>query len=176
MKLKTHKMVCAGLVLAFGLILPYFFHMMGIAGAIFLPMHIPVLIGGLLLGPKYGVILGIITPLLSSVLTGMPPIYPIGISMSFELAAYGFVTGYLYKYKNYNIYSALIPAMIVGRLISGIATYILLSFGGKVFILNAFLGAAFIKSIWGIIIQIMFIPMIVKLLEKGRRVVGIDDV
>ena len=174
MKTKTQNLVSGGLLLAFGLILPYFFHMLGMAGPIFLPMHIPILLGGLILGPKYGVILGVITPLLNSVLTGMPPIYPVGISMSFELAAYGFITGYLYRNKNYNIYLALIPAMIVGRFVSGITTYILLSFGGKLFILNMFLVAAFIKSIWGILIQIMFIPMIVKVLEKSKRMVGIN--
>lgn len=174
MKSKTQNLVSAGLLLAFGLVLPYFFHMFGMAGGIFLPMHIPILLGGLLLGPKYGMILGVLTPLLSSVLTGMPPVYPIGISMAFELAAYGFITGYLYKNKNLNIYLALIPAMIVGRFVSGITIYILLAFGGKTFVLNMFLGTAFIKSIWGILIQIMFIPMIVKLLEKSKKVVWIN--
>lgn len=170
MKTKTHNLVSASLLLAFGLLLPYFFHMTGMAGPIFLPMHIPVLLGGLLLGPRYGLILGIITPLLNSLLTGMPPIYPTGVSMTFELATYGFITGYLYRNRNYNIYLALIPAMLLGRLVSGIATYLLLSFGGKLFVLKMFLGSAFVKSIWGILIQIAFVPMIVKVLEKSREI------
>lgn len=62
------------------------FHLIGMTGPITLPMHIPVLIGGLLLSPL-ALLLGIVTPVVSSLLTGMPVIYPMAIIMAFELGA-----------------------------------------------------------------------------------------
>ncbi|RKD22183.1 Protein of unknown function [Caminicella sporogenes DSM 14501] len=165
---KTNELVKASLFLSLGLILPYAFHATGMAGPIFLPMHIPVLLCGFVLGERYGVMIGFITPFLNSFLTGMPPLYPVAISMGFELATYGFITGYLYKNKRVNVYISLIIAMIIGRFISGIANYLLLTLGGKVFVFKMFLMSAFIKSIWGILIQIVFIPIIIKAIEKRK--------
>ena len=166
MKFKTKKLVLTSLFLALGLILPYFFHTLGLAGPVFLPMHIPVLIGAMLLGPRYGVILGLFVPLLSSMLTGMPILYPVAISMAFELATYGLVSGYLYKTKRVNVYISLIIAMILGRVVSGVSMYYLLSFVEKPFILKMFLVGVFIKAVWGITIQLLFIPVLVKYLKK----------
>ena len=46
---KTKTMILAALCFALGLVLPSAFHMIG-AGTVFLPMHIPVLICGLVCG------------------------------------------------------------------------------------------------------------------------------
>ncbi|WDC85416.1 hypothetical protein PL321_08825 [Caloramator sp. mosi_1] len=61
----------------------------------------------------------------------MPPIYPVAVAMAFELATYGFVSGYLYKRRKINLFVSLIVAMFLGRLVSGIANYILLTSMGK---------------------------------------------
>lgn len=169
MKFKTNDMVKASIFLALGLILPYFFHLMGMAGTVFLPMHIPVLLCGFILGSRYGLIVGLVTPLLSSVLTGMPPIYPIGISMCLELAMYGFISGFLYKEKGLNIFIALIIAMLAGRAVSGVANYALFTMGGKPFVFKMFLTGSFVKGMWGILIQLIFIPIIMKALEKTNK-------
>ncbi len=168
MNYKTNQMVQASVFIAFGLIIPYIFHTTGLAGAIFLPMHIPVLLCGFILGERYGTIVGLITPLLNSVLTGMPPIYPTGLSMALELGTYGFASGYTYKNKKYNVILSLIIAMLAGRLVSGIANYLLFFMIGKQYLLPMFLTAAFVKPIWGIIIQLILIPVIVKLIESQR--------
>ncbi|GAA0086870.1 ECF transporter S component [Clostridium sp. CTA-7] len=174
MNVKTNNMVKASLFIALGLIFPYIFHLTGMAGPIFLPMHIPVLLCGLMLGPKYGLIIGFITPLLNSVITGMPPIYPTGISMAFELATYGFVGGFLYKKKNINMFISLILSMILGRFVSGIAMFTMLTVGGKSFVLKMFLTSAFITSIPGIVIQLILIPIVVKISEntKGMKTIN----
>ena len=72
--MKTRKLTFASLCLSTALLLPQLFHLLGLqqAGQIFLPMHIPVLLSGLLLGWHYGALLGFMTPLLSFLLTGMP--------------------------------------------------------------------------------------------------------
>ena len=60
-------------------------------------MHIPVLIAGFVCGGPYGLVVGFVTPILNSVISGMPPMFPYAVVMSFELAAYGLMTGLLYK-------------------------------------------------------------------------------
>lgn len=174
MESNTKELVKGGLFLALGLILPYIFHFTGMPGNMLLPMHIPVLLCGFILGERYGLIIGFITPLINSVLTGMPPIYPTAISMAFELACYGWLSGYLFRKKSWNIYLCLILAMIFGRLISGFANYVLLGFVGKPFVLKLFMISTFVKPVWGILIQIIIIPIIVKAIEKNSKVVSLN--
>ena len=61
------------LYLALAILLPIGFHAFGFAGRIFLPMHIPVLLAGFLVGPMAGIIVGILAPPLSHLMTSMPP-------------------------------------------------------------------------------------------------------
>ena len=72
----TRQLTVSGFFIALGLILPMLFHLAGGMGVVFLPMHLPVLLAGFFLGPRFGLLVGIITPLLSSLLTGMPPLLP----------------------------------------------------------------------------------------------------
>jgi len=175
MQLKTKNLIMGSFFLALGLIMPYFFHLVGMAGPMFLPMHLPVLLCGFILGSRYGLIVGLLTPLLSAVLTGMPPIYPTGLAMTFELAAYGFTSGYLYRIKRAKVIPSLISAMLLGRIVSGVANYLLITAGGKNFILKIFLASAFTKPILGIIMQLVLIPIIVKALEKNMGRVNINE-
>lgn len=166
---KTKGLVWASLFLAIGIVIPYIFHTTGLPGQVFLPMHIPVLLCGLILGGKYGVLVGILSPLINSAILGMPPIFPTGVAMVFELATYGIITGVLYKGKKCNIFVSLISAMILGRVVSGIVNYILLTVGGSGFILSAFITGTFVKGVWGMIIQLILIPILVKALEKVKK-------
>ncbi|MGI6362987.1 MAG: ECF transporter S component [Bacillota bacterium] len=93
----TKKIVLAGLFLALGLLLPSLTGQIPSIGKRLLPMHIPVLLAGFALGGPYGLIVGLITPVLRSALFGMPPLFPNAAAMSFELAAYGLLAGLLYK-------------------------------------------------------------------------------
>ena len=85
------KIVYGGLLIAIGVILPQLFHIFGqSAGQTFLPMHIPVILAGMLIGPVWGLGVAVIVPILSSLITGMPPV-PMLYFMLFELAAYAVV-------------------------------------------------------------------------------------
>ena len=113
------KLAYGGLLVALGILLPQAFHIFGQnAGMIFLPIQIPVLFAGMLLGPYYGGLIGILVPLFSSVLTGMPPV-PKVYFMFAELMAYGIVTGWMIKKTN--VYASLLTAMILGRAAYGIS-------------------------------------------------------
>lgn len=162
----VRKMTLSALFLAIGLVLPFVFHSFGPnAGSMFLPMHLPVLLCGFICGPAYGALVGIITPLLSSALTGMPPLMPVGIAMVFELMTYGFLSGFLLK-KRLPIYISLILTMLAGRAISGIMNLILLSFAGKAYTVTIFLTASFVTAVPGIILQLLIVPLLVKVVQK----------
>ena len=169
MNKKTRDLVWAALFLAIGIVIPYIFHVTSLPGQIFLPMHIPVLLCEVILGKRYGLILGILLPFVNSVLLGMPSIFPTGVAMAFELATYGVLTGLLYKDKKCNIFLSLIVAMIVGRMVSGIANYILLTVGGNGFVFTAFLTTTFIKAIPGIIIQLILIPVVLRAVDHVKK-------
>ena len=172
MNQKTKDLVSAALCVALGLIVPQVFHLIPFVGAVpnlggvFLPMHIPVLLCGFLCGWKYGAACGAIVPLLSSVVTGMPVLWPQGVSMIFELAAYGLVTGLLYRTLGKGLYPSLIAAMIAGRLVSGVAKALFFGMAGKPFGMAAFLSGAFTTAIPGIILQLVFIPAVMVALDR----------
>ena len=167
--MKTKKLVLSSLFVSFGVVLPMAFHMFNMGGSVFLPMHIPVLLCGFIVGWKYGLICGIITPLLSSLFTGMPVMFPIGIGMVFELATYGLLCGLLYKNLKTNIYVSLIGAMLGGRAVSGIVNAIVMGVASKPYGLSIFLTNSFVKAIPGIIIQIVLIQLLIIALEKAGQ-------
>ncbi len=165
---KTQRIVLAGLFTALGLVLPIAFHSLTISGAVFLPMHIPVLLTGLVCGWQFGLIVGIIVPLLSSIMTGMPPIYPVAVAMAFELAAYGIVIGLVSRKANTIV--ALIAAMITGRVVLGIANVILLNMAGKSYAWSMFISGAFVTAFPGIVIQLILVPLIYTVLQKNKLI------
>ena len=123
-KQSTRKLVFAALLLALGLVLPFLTAQIPQVGSMLLPMHLPVLLCGFVCGWPYGLLVGAVTPLLRSMLFGMPPLYPTAVAMAFELAAYGLLAGLFYKLlpkKPVYVYVALILAMLGGRAVWGLA-------------------------------------------------------
>lgn len=173
MNQKTKDLVFAALCVALGLVVPQVFHLIPFVGnvpnlgGVFLPMHIPVLLCGFLCGWRYGAACGAIVPLLSSLVTGMPVLWPQGVSMIFELAVYGLVTGLLYRGMGRGIYLSLLAAMVAGRVVSGAAKAVLFGLAGKPFGLAAFVSGAFTVALPGILLQLVLIPVLVAALEKA---------
>lgn len=169
----TKKLVLAGLFLALGLLLPSLTMQIPSIGTLLLPMHIPVLLAGFVLGGPYGLIVGLITPVLRSALFGMPPMFPGAVAMSFELAAYGLFTGLLYKAlpkKNWAVYVSLISAMLIGRLVWGTVRWVLLGLAQIPLTWEIFITEAFVNAIPGIILQLVLIPVLVIALKRARLI------
>jgi len=177
-KKNVRNLMVAGLLVAFGLVFPQAFHMIPGAGPIFLPMHIPVLMAGLMLGWKYGLAVGFVTPILSHFIFGMPPIAPLPMfqTMIFELPMYGAVVGLLVsrirtKSRYANLYASLIGAMIAGRLVMGALNALWFSFGwfppNMSFSLQFWMSGALITAWPGILIQLVFVPSVAFALEKA---------
>ena len=93
----ARSIVLAALFLALAFVLPMVTGHVPQVGNMLCPMHFPILLCGFVLGGPWGLAVGFAAPLLRSVLFGMPPLYPIALSMAFELAAYGAVSGWLYR-------------------------------------------------------------------------------
>lgn len=163
------KIILTALMIALCVVLPIAFHSIPNGGSIFLPMHIPVLLCGLVCGWGYGGLCGLVGPLLSSLLTGMPPaaILP---GMMVECCVYGLVTGLMMRYvrtgkTTLDLYLSLVAAMLLGRVLSGIAKALIFTPGMS---LAAWAAASFVTAIPGIIIQLVLIPLVVLALTKAK--------
>ena len=157
----TKEIVIAGILLAIGFIIPNAFHGVGIPGNIFLPMHISVFLGGLLLSPYLALVLGMITPILSSLITGMPPLFPMAIIMVFELGAYGFISSILYRKMKMPSIVSLIISMIGGRIVAGLVVFLLATFFSVNLEPIAFIVGGIVTGLPGIVIQLVLVPSLI---------------
>jgi thiamine transporter ThiT len=174
----TLKLIISAMFLALAFVLPFLTGQVPQVGAMLLPMHIPVILCGFICGAPWGLVVGATAPLLRSLILGMPPLFPTAISMAFELAAYGFLAGLLYRVlpkKKINIYTSLLISMISGRIVWGIVQFCLLGFDVEKFPLSAFFAGAVVNAIPGIILQILLIPVILLILEKSKISKKITD-
>ena len=162
------RLTISALCIALCVVLPIAFHMIPNAGSVLLPMHIPVLLCGLVCGWQYGLLCGILGPLASSILTGMPPaaILP---GMMVECGMYGCVgglmmerirTGSLYG----DLYLCLPVAMLAGRVISGIVKALILTPGLS---FTVWATASFVTALPGILVQLILLPTLVVALTRS---------
>lgn len=172
---RTLKLTYSAVCLALALVLPLLTGQIPQIGQALCPMHIPVFLCGFLCGWPWGLAVGFIAPLLRSALFGMPPIFPTACAMAFELAAYGFLSGILYKLlpkKTGNIYVTLLIAMIGGRIVWGLARYVFAGIQGSEFTFAAFLAGAVTNAIPGIILHIILVPVIIIALKRANLVLN----
>lgn len=167
------RMVSAAVCLALCMVLPFLTGQIPQVGSALCPMHIPVLLAGFLCGSWWAIAVGAAAPLLRFALFGMPPIFPTGVAMCFELAAYGLVSGVLYARlpkRTANIYVSLLTAMLAGRAVWGIVRVVLSGVAGEPFTWTAFMAGAFINAVPGIIVHILLIPVIVLALRRASYI------
>lgn len=158
------EILLGGLFIALALALPLAFHLVGL-GSAFLPMFFPIITAGYLLSLKISLIVGLASPLISALLTGMPPLYP---PIAFIMMAEGVVLvslPYLLNQKlRLNIWLSLIVTMIGDRLVLLLATIIIsqwLKLPGVVLGLSSL-----IKGLPGIILIFLVIPPLVLKLRQ----------
>ena len=166
------RSILTAVCIALCVVLPQAFHAIPNAGQVYLPMHIPVLLCGLICGAPYGLLCGLAGPALSSLFTGMPPAAMLP-SMLVECAAYGLIAGLMMQLvrtkKLYpDLYISLLAAMIAGRIVSGVAKALIFSAGS--YSMAAWVTGSFVTSLPGIVIQLVLLPTIVFALMKARLV------
>lgn len=173
-KMNPIKKLCiCAICIALCCILPTAFHAIGL-GTAFSPMHIPALLCGLLIGPIYGAACGIIGPILASLTTGMPPLMRL-LHMAPEICTYGLVAGLMMKvirtrHLSADIYISLAISMIAGRLIGGIAQWlvILITGSGQPFGIAIWVTSYIVGTLPGAVAHLVLIPMLILVLEKAR--------
>ncbi len=185
-RVELRQMVLAAILSALAVVLARVFHTLGgwQAGAVFLPMHIPVLLCGFLCGWKYGMLCGLLTPMIAMLVSGMPNGNTL-FSMELELAAYGAAAGALAGVRWFGaedmgsgfvkisrVVISLILAMLIGRAVYGAVNAIILSRGDSPFTWAAFISGAFVNALPGILIQLVLIPTLVMLARKGKYLKG----
>lgn len=171
MHIQVKRLTVSALFLALAMVLPFLTGQIPQVGAMLSPMHIPVLLCGFVCGGPWGALVGFIAPLLRFALFGMPPIFPTGVAMAFELAVYGLVSGLLYRAlpkKTVNVYISLIAAMVAGRIVWGIVRFILAGISGGSFPMSAFIAGAITGALPGIVLHIVLIPLLVLALRKAN--------
>ena len=169
---KTKQLTYAALCVALGIILPITMHSIPNSGSVLLPMHIPVLLCGLICGWPYALLCGVVTPTLSSILTGMPPAAYLP-SMLCELAVYGFAASLLLRFVRTksnlaDLYIALIGSMLAGRVVAGILNALIFNVGN--YSMQIWVTRLFINSLPGIVIQLVLLPVVVQALTKAKIV------
>lgn len=151
---------------------PRLFHQFHLAGPTFLPMHIFVLIAGLMFGWRTGLIVGLLTPLASYGVSGMPALSILPQTV-IELATYGLVAGILRERFNLRVIWSLLGAMAAGRLALLLTVLVLYFTAGNIYSPLGPEATPFmvlwsvIKQGWpGIVIQLALIPPVIWLLGK----------
>ncbi|SCZ81925.1 ECF transporter S component [Acidaminobacter hydrogenoformans] len=165
----TKAMIRGALIIAMGLLVPTVFHLTSVSGAIFLPMHLPILVGAAFVNPWIALVAGALTPLASSIATGMPPLFPIAFLMTFELAVYGWTMSWLLNKKRVNIYAALIIAMIAGRTALGLAAVVTTSLFAVQLNPFMYMKGAILTGLPGMALQLLLVPVLIKALSASLQ-------
>jgi len=167
---RTRTMVLAALFLAIGVVLPSLTGAIKEIGDSLLPMHLTVMLCGVICGWQYATPVGLVLPFLRASFFGMPPLYPNAVWMSLELATYGFVIGFLYalrkKYSRPYVFFCLACSMLAGRAVWGITKAILLGVADKPFGFEAFLIGGFVDAVPGILLQFVLVPLVLELVHR----------
>lgn len=150
-----------------GIALPRIFHLVAgpTAGAIFLPMHIAVLIAVLTFGITSASIVAGTSVIFSYILTGMPSLARLPY-MLIELLIYSILLGAFNR--KFNSYISLALTIVLGRMLYAVILFIAINgFGLPTY------GISVMESIKtglpGIIIQLICIPFIAKLMNERLR-------
>ncbi len=173
MKVSVRKLVLSAMFLSLCMVLPFLTGQVPEIGSMLLPMHLPVLIAGFVLGAPYGALIGFVAPFLRFFIFGMPPLFPTGASMAVEMCVYGLAAGFYYRLfpkKHGYVYVSLVLSMIVGRIAWGAAQYVFLMINGSALTVKAFMAGAFVNAWPGIILQLVLVPAVVIALQKAKLI------
>jgi len=141
---------------ALGIVLPQFFHLVGL-GSIFLPMFLPIMLGSMLLSWRFALTLAVLCPVISWAITGMPPIAPPVLPvMVIELSVIALTISIIHVHLKKSFWLALIAGIVLDRTVLLVLVYILSPLFGLDHPL--FSVALVTAGLPGIALQLMIIP------------------
>lgn len=170
-RLQIRKLVLSALCLALCLVLPFLTGQIPQVGQMLLPMHLPAFLCGFACGWPYALLVGLIAPILRSLLFNMPPLFPTGVAMAFELATYGVVSALAYERfpirGRGRVYAALLSAMVGGRVVWGAVRLALSGLSASSFTFGMFVSGALLNGLPGVACQLVLVPLLVRCLERA---------
>jgi predicted membrane protein len=169
---RTRDLVLGGLFGALGIVVPVLFHAVGL-GKVFLPMYLPILALGLTVSWEVALIVGVATPLVSAVLTGMPPLAPpIAVLMALELACLS-ASASLARRAGLAVWPAAVGAILAARAVGTAALVTVGRLMGLEQTVWQYAVVSFLLSWPGIVLQLTVVPAAVYAIERssilGRR-------
>ena len=162
----AQRLAFGGLFLALGILFPLLFHLLPAgSGEIFLPMHIPVILAGMVLGPALGAAVGALTPLLNTPVGSMPPPARLPFMMA-ELAVFALVSG-LFSNKIAKNALFAFPAVIAAE-ISGRGFFLLsvAALQGVTPLKTAVIWQQIQTGFVGLAVQAVLVPLMVIAIKK----------
>ena len=165
-KITVKSLISVGVV-ALAVLLPQLVHLIaGASGGVqWLPMYLPVLLGGCLLGWKWGLGVGVLSPLVSFAITShtgnaMPAASRLPYMMA-ELAVFAAVSGLFSKKIAENGWMAF-PAVLLAQ-VSGRAVFLALAaiFQGVSALSAAAVWSQIRAGLLGMVLQAVLVPFIV---------------
>lgn len=164
----------SAIMAAMALVLPFAFHAVGL-GSKFLPMLLPLLLNGFLVPAPWAILTGALVPLLSSVTTGMPPLFPpVAAGMSLEGAVLGGVSAAIYRGRGSRLWLALVAAVVLGRAASFGSNWLLAELLDLPPRMTA--AAALIQGLPGVLLQLAVVPLVVRQAARRRGILFNHDV
>lgn len=165
-----HDLVLGGFFGMLALALPVVFHLVGL-GRYLLPMFLPILMLGFLVRWSTAVQVGAFVPIVSALLTGMPPLYPpIAIIMSCEGVVLGGVAALCYRTWGMGLWPSLLLAIGAERLTLAILMLVF----SEVFHLmtGVVVTASVLAGAPGVALQIVLVPYVVRRIETRHPAVA----
>ena len=158
MNVRTQNITLSALFIALGILLPILFHAAGV-GEFTLPMFWPVIVGAFFVSTPYAFAVGALTPVLSMLVTGMPPV-PTLYKMMFELAALGGVTAFLYRRTTLGTFWLLLAGLIaaeVAALLGSAGIALLVDLPPEFYAI-----ASLLKIVPGLIALLIVMPVLIQ--------------
>lgn len=170
---KGYDVLLGGLLMALALVFPVIFHMVGL-GSSFLPMFYPVMAAGFILAFPAALAVGLMSPLVSALLTGMPPFFPpIAFIMMVEGVVLTVLPVLLYQRFKMNIWVSAVLTMAADRLVLLLSVLLLsrlLQLPEGVLTVTAL-----IRGIPGTLLIPLVIPTVIKQVEPKMKLIRIME-
>ncbi len=126
-------------------------------------MHWPVLLAGILLGWRGGLVVGGLSPVSNWLITGFP--LPLVLpAMTLELATYGFVTGWFRERYGWNGFGATAIGIAAGRLMFIATVWLTNGYAGQ---FGAYLVVAMLPGLYAAVAQVGVMGVVGKIRDRN---------
>ncbi len=155
---RTRHIILSALFIALGTVFPILFHMAGL-GKIMLPMFWPVTMAGFFVAAPFAALTGLLTPFISFLLTGMPPMPALQLMMA-ELTVLALAVQLMRSRTRLGGVWIVLLALFASRMISFLAARLVAGLLG--WPPDVYAAGRLISGMPGILAILILVPLILK--------------